>query len=84
MNVRFGRRWLAFGALAALAATGAAGPLSQAIVARRPIFPGQHWSWKAPEEAGFSMHALQDFSRRVGGIGCVVHGGEMIPDFAFE
>lgn len=78
MNVRFGRRWMAFGALAALAATGAAGPLSQAIVARRPIFPGQHWSWKAPEEAGFSMHALQDFSRRVGGIGCVVHGGEMI------
>lgn len=78
MNVRFGRRWMAFGALAALIAAGVAGSISQALAARRSIYPGQHWSWKAPEEAGFSRHALHDFSQRVGGTGCLVHGGEMI------
>ena len=56
----------------------AAGIWKMGFAESRPIYPGKHWAWKAPEEAGFSMHALQDFSRRVGGTGCVVHGGEMI------
>ena len=65
------------GALAALVAGCAAFALRQAVATRQPAFPGAHWSWKAPEEAGFSMHALQDFSRRAGGTGCLVHGGRM-------
>ena len=78
MNGSLRRRWLGIGALAALVAGGAAFVLRPAVAARQPAFPGAHWSWKAPEEAGFSMHALQDFSRRAGGTGCLVHGGQMI------
>jgi CubicO group peptidase (beta-lactamase class C family) len=78
MSGRFRKRWLGFVALALLVAGGAALALRPVAATRGPIFPGKHWSWKAPEKAGFSMHALHDYSRRVGGIGCVVHGGEMI------
>ena len=78
MNVRSCKRWLGIGALAAVVAVVAAFALRQAGAARQPIFPGAHWSWKAPEKAGFSKPALQEFSRRAGGTGCLVHGGQMI------
>lgn len=46
--------------------------------AGRPSYPGRSWSWKAPEQAGFSAEKLAEFSAQVGGDGCLVHGGEMI------
>jgi CubicO group peptidase (beta-lactamase class C family) len=42
------------------------------------VFPGEHWTWKTPEDAGFSSRKLASFSQKYGGIGCIVHGGEMI------
>lgn len=45
---------------------------------RRPSFPGKQWSWEAPERAGFSSDKLAEFSKKTGGTGCIVEGGEMI------
>lgn len=42
------------------------------------VFPGERWAWKTPEDAGFSRQKLSEFSEKYGGIGCIVHGGEMI------
>lgn len=42
------------------------------------VFPGKEWSWKAPEAAGFSSDRLRAVGRKIGGSGCIVHGGEMI------
>jgi CubicO group peptidase (beta-lactamase class C family) len=42
------------------------------------VFPGKNWSWKTPEDAGFSSRKLAAFSEKYGGTGCIVHGGEMI------
>ena len=78
MKERCARRWLGIGAFAALVAVGAVLALRHAAAARGPIYPGKHWSWKAPEEAGFSAAKLRAFSDKAGGIGCLVHGGEMI------
>ena len=70
------RRWLGIGALAT-AVAGAAFAAWRAAE-RRPVFPAEQWSWKAPEAAGFSAAKLQAFSDKAGGIGCLVHGGDMI------
>lgn len=71
------RRWLGSGALAILVAV-AALALRHVAAARGPLFPGKHWSWKAPEAAGFSAAKLRAFSAKTGGTGCLVHGGQMI------
>lgn len=42
------------------------------------VFPGEEWSRKAPEKAGFSRSRLKAVERKLGGIGCIIHGGEMI------
>lgn len=42
------------------------------------VVPGEEWSWKAPEAAGFSSSRLEAVARKLGGIGCIVHGGEMM------
>ena len=44
----------------------------------QPEYPGKRWSRKAPEAAGFSAKKLAEFSEKVGGDGCLIHGGEMI------
>ena len=45
----------------------------------RPVlYPGEDWSWKIPEAAGFSSEKLEAFSDWMRGSGCIVHGGEMI------
>jgi CubicO group peptidase (beta-lactamase class C family) len=62
----------------ALAVLAAASGVWWLRVAGRPKYPGESWSWKAPEKAGFSAEKLAAFSARVGGDGCLVHGGEMI------
>lgn len=54
--------------------------LAQAAAAQ-PVFPGVHWSWKDPETAGFSPDRLAAVSARLGGAGCLVHGGEMIHEW---
>ena len=42
------------------------------------VVPGEHWTWKAPAAAGFSADRLTAVARRLGGHGCIVHGGEMV------
>ena len=67
------RRWvpLAAGALVVGLAVGT-------WLRNRSAFPGEQWSRKTPEQAGFSSGKLAEFSRKAGGSGCLVHGGEMI------
>ncbi len=50
------------------------------VLGRDPaaIWPGEHWSWKTPESAGYASEKLAEFSGKAGGSGCLVHGGEMI------
>lgn len=43
-----------------------------------PVYPGRHWSWLAPERAGFSAPMLNTFTRRLDGSGCLVYQGRMI------
>ena len=69
-------RWLGIGTLATVVAGTAFAAWRAAE--RRPVFPAERWSWKAPEAAGFSAAKLQAFSAKAGGIGCLVHGGDMI------
>jgi CubicO group peptidase (beta-lactamase class C family) len=71
MRRRFWTRqacWLAVGVLLS-AGCGRRGP---------EVFPGEEWSWKSPEAAGFSPSRLEAVARKVGGAGCIVHGGEMV------
>nr|WP_240193580.1 serine hydrolase [Desulfobulbus alkaliphilus] len=42
------------------------------------VFPGESWTWKTPEAAGFSSQKLAEFSEKYVGTGAIVHGGEMI------
>ena len=62
----------------ALVVLAAAGGVWALRAADHPKWPGKRWSWKAPEQAGFSAEKLAEFSAQVGGDGCLVHGGEMI------
>ena len=64
---------------ALLALCGAAGVgLACWRMREKPVFPGEHWTWKSPAAAGFSEERLRAFSAKAGGAGCIVHGGEMI------
>ena len=69
------RAILVFGLVAAGLSAGGVWALR---TAGRPTYPGRSWSWKAPEQAGFSAEKLAEFSAQVGGDGCLVHGGELI------
>ena len=62
----------------ALALAAAAGGVWAFRAPGQPEYPGKRWSRKAPEAAGFSAKKLAEFSEKVGGDGCLVHGGEMI------
>ncbi len=44
----------------------------------QPVYPGRHWSWMAPERAGYSAAKLNAFSRHTGGSGCIAYQGRMI------
>lgn len=48
---------------------------------RGPVFPGNEWSRKNPEKAGFNANRLEQFSRRAGGHGLVVQGGQIIHEW---
>ena len=72
------RRRAAWGVGLALAIGAGAGGVWALWGTDNPKYPGKRWSWKAPEKAGFSEEKLSAFSAKVGGDGCLVHGGEMI------
>jgi CubicO group peptidase (beta-lactamase class C family) len=71
MSGGFRMRWVQVLALGALLG-GGCGRREAAV------FPGAHWEWKSPAEAGFSSNRLVAVGRRLGGHGCIVHGGKMI------
>ncbi len=43
-----------------------------------PVFPGKTWAKRAPAEAGLEVQKLKEFSRFVGGRGCVVRHGYLV------
>jgi hypothetical protein len=42
------------------------------------VFPGKEWAKRTPTEVGLNPRKLQEFSRFVGGRGCVVRHGYMV------
>jgi len=42
------------------------------------VFPGATWQFKDPEELGLDAAKLDEFARRVGGVGCIVRQGYMV------
>lgn len=42
------------------------------------VFPGKQWATRQPAEVGFDAVRLKDFSRLVGGHGCVVRNGYLV------
>ncbi len=51
---------------------------SRAAWEGEPVYPGQQWATKSPEEVGLSMAKLKAFSDYAGGFGCVVRHGYMV------
>ena len=43
-----------------------------------PIYPGQAWTRKTPEEVGLNLEQLNAFSRFTGGFGCVIRQGTLV------
>ncbi len=42
------------------------------------VFPGKAWAKKTPAEVGLNIKDLQEFSRFVGGRGCIIRHGYMV------
>ncbi|MCH7686626.1 MAG: hypothetical protein IH899_08100, partial [Planctomycetes bacterium] len=42
------------------------------------VFPGKAWAKRAPAEVGLDARTLQEFSRFVGGRGCVLRHGYLV------
>jgi CubicO group peptidase (beta-lactamase class C family) len=49
-----------------------------AASATEAVFPGKQWQHKKPAEVGLDDAKLQDFSKKVGGRGCVVRHGYLV------
>jgi hypothetical protein len=49
--------------------------LSSAAPAAEPVFPDKAWAMRPPADLGIESEALVEFSRAVGGFGCVVRDG---------
>jgi CubicO group peptidase (beta-lactamase class C family) len=47
------------------------------VLGADPIFPGEQWVSKSPQELGLGEEGLKAFSEAVGGFGCVVRHGQL-------
>ncbi|MGD9496965.1 MAG: DUF4038 domain-containing protein [Armatimonadota bacterium] len=52
--------------------------VSQTAAQGELVYPGQTWEVRAPADLGLDAGGLREFSRRVGGRGCVVRGGYLV------
>jgi CubicO group peptidase (beta-lactamase class C family) len=46
--------------------------------AAEPVFPGRTWTTREPAVVGLDPDKLDQFARRVGGVGCVIKDGYMV------
>jgi hypothetical protein len=68
------RSWLSV----TLAGAAILSSLTGSLRAEQSVFPGRHWTTKAPEQVGMNTVGLQAFSDLVGGRGCVVRHGCLV------